>query len=368
MATLLALVGRHRAQAQIRHVRPVSPERATGRVASVYAQVERDFGMLAPPVSLHSPAPPALAASWLMLRESLLATGRVSRAVKEAVAAAVSLGNTCPYCVDVHGATLHGLLRDGDAAAAVAVDRLTAIVDGELRRVALWARSSGRGPSGDAVPASPDRAAEIVGVAVTFQYLNRMVNVFLSPSPIPASVPGRAREAARRVLGRLMAAPARRAAPPGAALPLLPEAPLPPDLSWAAGSPAVAAAFARAAAAIEAGGHRSVPAPVRELVQAELAAWNGAPRGPSRAWLDRPVAGLAAMDRPSGRLALLVAFASYQVDDAVIGEFRRAGAGDRELVELASWASLAAARRTGGWARIAPTAKGDCAGVPHQAE
>jgi AhpD family alkylhydroperoxidase len=363
MATLLALVGRRRAQTQIRHVRPVRPGRATGRVARVYTQVERDFGMLAPPVSLHSPAPPALAACWLMLRESLVATGRLSRAVKEAVAAGVSLGNACPYCVDVHGATLHGLLRDRDAS-AVATGRLAAIADGDLRRAALWARSSGRATAGGDVPAPPDRAAEMVGVAVTFHYLNRMVNVFLGPSPIPGAVPGRTRDRVRRMLGRLMAEPARRAVPPGAALPLLPPAPAPADMSWAAGSPAIAGAFARAVEAIGAGGRRSVPASVRELVEAELAAWDGTPRGPSRAWAAGLVAGLPAAERAAGRLALLVAFASYQVDDAVVGEFRRGVPGDRELVELAAWTSLAAARRIGLWARIAPATPG----VPHRAE
>ena len=77
----------------------------------MYRQVERDFGMLAPPVALHSPAPEALAAVWVILRESLVATGLAGRPGKEAVAATISLANSCPYCVDVHGATLMGLLK-----------------------------------------------------------------------------------------------------------------------------------------------------------------------------------------------------------------------------------------------------------------
>ncbi len=53
-----------RSTAQIRHISPVPPGSATGQVAAVYAQVERDFGMLAPPVALHSPAAGPLAACW----------------------------------------------------------------------------------------------------------------------------------------------------------------------------------------------------------------------------------------------------------------------------------------------------------------
>src|SRR5256885_15024902 len=101
----------------VRLVAPVRPGEAGGLVADVYAQLERDFGMLAPPVHLHSPSPECLAACWLMLRETLLAAGLVDRAAREAVAAAVSLANSCPYCVDVHSATLGGLPGGGPAAA-----------------------------------------------------------------------------------------------------------------------------------------------------------------------------------------------------------------------------------------------------------
>jgi len=100
---------------QIRYVRPVPPGAAAGLVADVYAQVERDFGMLAPPVVLHSPAVGPLAACWIMLRETLLAQGGAARAAKEVVAAGVSLGNACPYCVDVHSAVLRGLAHGAEA-------------------------------------------------------------------------------------------------------------------------------------------------------------------------------------------------------------------------------------------------------------
>src|SRR5436305_12081406 len=129
-----------------------------------------------------------------MLRESLVADGRVPRATKEAVAAAVSLGNACPYCVSVHSATLSGLLGS-PTAAAVSRDDLDAIADPELRAIANWARRSGTrhdSQSGE-VPFSAAQAPEIAGVAVTFQYLNRMVEIFLADSPLPPAVPALAR-------------------------------------------------------------------------------------------------------------------------------------------------------------------------------
>ncbi len=96
-----------------------------------------------------------------------------------------------------------------------------------------------------------------------------------------------------------------------------------------------------------------MPEPVRDLVVARLASWDGQPAGPAgpgRGWVEAAVSGLAADQRPAGRLALLVALASHQVSQSDVEEFRDRGRpGDQTLVELTAWASLAAARRTASW-------------------
>jgi hypothetical protein len=48
-------------------------------------------------------------------------------------------------------------------------------------------------------------------------------------------------------------------------------------------------------------------------------------------------------------LALVIALASYQVDEGLVDDFRGTAPDDRTLVELASWASMAAARRVSTW-------------------
>ncbi|MEJ2856048.1 MULTISPECIES: carboxymuconolactone decarboxylase family protein [unclassified Saccharothrix] len=303
---------------QVRHVAPVRPGAATGLVAVVYADVEADFGMLAPPVALHSPAPVALAASWALLRETLVASGRAPRAVKEAVAASVSRSNACPYCVTVHTATLEGLTT-------------TTFED-----VEAWADRSS-----PVRPVPVDQLPELLGVAVAFHYLNRVVNVFLGESPLPANAPA----PARKFLGRFMGAGARGDRPPGTSLRLLPEGTPQADLAWSSDHPVIGEALARIAAAFDAGGSRALPAPVRELVLDRLAAWDGTPPGLSRAWVVEAVAGLPAEHRPAATLALLVALASYQVDDDVVAAV---GGDDARLVELVSWSAFAAARRMAG--------------------
>jgi AhpD family alkylhydroperoxidase len=343
VVSLFAKATRRIGMTHIRYVTPVPMGAATGLVARVYHEVERDFGMLAPPLALHAPAPPALAATWLMLRETLLVPGLVGRDAKEAVAAAVSLANRCPYCVDVHGTTLAGLLRGADAA-AVAADRIDTVGDPRLRALAGWARASGT--PGGAAPAAAAELPELIGVAVTFHYINRMVNVFLCESPLPA-VPAAALKGVRFAATRILSGLARLAPRPAQSLELLPDGPLPADLCWAGGQPHIAAAFARAGAAIDAGGTRAVPDRVRELVTARLDAATGTPGLASSQWLEPAVADLPAPERPAGRLALLTALGSYQVTDRLVDEYVADGHDDGALIELTSWASMAAARRIG---------------------
>ncbi|MGH3683365.1 MAG: carboxymuconolactone decarboxylase family protein, partial [Natronosporangium sp.] len=224
------LLGRT-AQVQVRHVTPVPPGSARGLVAEVYAQVERDVGVLAPPISLHSPAPAVLAAAWALLRETMLAPGRVPREVKEAVAVAVSQVNACQYGVDVHSVALHGLGRDRDAV-ALAEDR---VAGPDLLPVTGWARASGlrRQAAAASLPGPVEQAPELIGTVVTVHYLSRMVNLFLTASPIPLGLPPTVRRAARRVAGRVVRSALDREVAPGAARELLPAAALPADLSWA---------------------------------------------------------------------------------------------------------------------------------------
>src|SRR5580698_11602813 len=130
VTTLLGQLG----LTQVRYVSPVRRGAAQGLAGRVYEQVEREFGVLAPSLALFSPAPQVLAASWLMLRETLLVTRTVDRASKEAVATTVSLGNACPWCVTVHSTMLTGLA--GGLELAGYPER---VADPRLRAVTAWA-------------------------------------------------------------------------------------------------------------------------------------------------------------------------------------------------------------------------------------
>lgn len=304
----------------VRHVRPVPPRAARDGTAALYRQLERDFGVLAPPIALLTPAPECAAATWVALRESLLVDGHTSRADREAVATAVSRANTCPYCVEVHGATL-GSLDPTDDADDPRARPITDLVE----------------------------QVEQDAVTLTFEHINRLVNVFLPDSPLPGSAPAAVRGPLRRATGAVIAAD-RGSPVPGASLELLPEsarrAPVPDDLSWAVGDARIQRALSAAVSAIDEAGARALPATVRDLLHRHLAEHGTGAAGIDRSWVEAAVRDLPVPVRPLGRLTLLTARASYQVGDDTVAACREAGADDAALVRAVSWAAMTAARHT----------------------
>lgn len=348
MPSLLARIARRASLGHIRHLPAIPPAGATGLVAAVYRQMENEFGMLAPPVALHAADPEVLAAVWMILRETLLAGDPADRAAKEAIAAGVSLGNSCQYCVEVHGAALFGLRTDDDAR-RIAGGQIDDVRDPRLRALADWARRSGErtGASLTPPPFTAAHTADFVGVAVTFHYINRMVTIFLSESPlepIPSRGHGLARQGAARLLGHF----ARVGLSAGSSRTLLPDAALPGDVRWATGAPAIAGAMARGCAAIDRAGSAVVAPAIRDLVLRGLA--DRAETGPGISagpWLATQLNDLEPGDRPIARLALLTAWSPHRVTESELDALRAAGYGAAALVAITAWAALAAARQIG---------------------
>lgn len=335
-------------QRQIRYVRPVPPAAATGLVSRVYQQVEAEMRIVIPPALLHSPVPDLLAAYWMLMREGTVAAGVAGREAKEAVAAAVSVANSCPYCVDMHSVSMYTLADEADAE-AIADDRAGEVRDTPLRQVAEWARAAHRQHSPAALPPSVSAAqrAELIGAVVALQYLTRMVNVFLPNFLVPPGLGPRARRRFKQAASMFMRQTLHDAREPGQSLEFLPAAAGPAGTDWAVPAPAVAQAVARAYTAFEAAGARSLSPAVRELVLGRLGEWRGEETGLSTAWCEELLTGLAPADRAAGRLALLTVFASYRVTEDVVAEFRRHQPADSALLEVTGWASFAAAARIG---------------------
>src|ERR1039458_7936700 len=223
----------------MRYVEDVSPAAASGPVAEIYEQIRLDFGAVPDPFLLHSASPRLLGGVWAACRETLVA-GRAPRHLTELVATVVSQINSCPYCVDAHTTMLrageHGALA-GSPLAGVATDGL----DDESRSFAAWAGAT-RSPGADVLgdpPFDAGLAPELIGTAVAFHYINRMVTILASPSPFPG--PRALRPLTTRIAPRLFARAVKRPKVAGDSLRFLERAEPPEDMGWAKGSPPVAA-------------------------------------------------------------------------------------------------------------------------------
>jgi AhpD family alkylhydroperoxidase len=295
-----------------------------------------------------------MAACWAIMREPAVGT-TVSRATKEAVAATVSKINECPYCVDAHTTTLYAL-AESDTGAKIAAGR--DVADPNLRRILAWAKAT-RSPGSPTLadpPFTAPAAAELVGTALGYHYINRMVSIFLPSSLLPNGAVSRG---IKRLIGvgirrRLLRSPA-----PGAAQQYLPDVECGglDEFSWAPTGSIIHSAFTQATGVFDTLGAHALPAPVRELVTGRLTRWLGEDPPLSRQWVDDAVAGVAEPLRPAARFALLTALAPYQIDTRIIEDFRTATGGpntDERIVAAAAWSSFAAVRRINEWI-CAPT-------------
>jgi AhpD family alkylhydroperoxidase len=318
----------------------------------VRASIRREFGAYVPPFALHELQPELLGAVWDVVRDTLVA-GRVPRALKEAVAAAVSEANRCPYCVDAHVTMLHAADRHDVADALL---RGEEPAKAEYSATVAWARATVRPDDArlQRPPFGPAAAPELLGTALAFHYVNRMVNALLGPSPLPFN--GRGRRVSSRVGGLFFARAVRRSAS-GAESPAAADGSVPAELDWARATPAVAAALARLAAAVGRAGERVLAEEAREPVREALADWRGEPAALGRGWAEERLAALEPAMRPAARLALLAALAPHQVDERLLS-----GEPAADIAALA-WGSYAATARIASW--VVPAAGlGNDGGLP----
>ncbi|MFV8186069.1 carboxymuconolactone decarboxylase family protein [Streptomyces sp. AF1B] len=314
-----------------RFTEPLPPRAATGRVAEVYEQLARDFGIdRASTFVVLSSAPEILAPAWALMRESLIA-GAGSRTGKELAAYGVSRANKCPFCVDAHTVLLHAT---GDHALAERLARGEQPQDEEHARVLSWGQHT-RVPGAGLMPYPfpPEHAPAYIGTALAFHFINRIVSALLTEQLLPGNV--QRWRPVRSLAGRSMTRTVRRTAVPGAALPLLDEQAAGP--AWAAGT-TVGPAYAALRAATAAGADL-LDADEQAVVREALWDWDGS--HPALSWAGLPERG----ERPGARLALLAALAPYRITPEDVSAWRRPEHTDRCLVRLVAFGAFAAVDR-----------------------
>lgn len=306
-----------------RHLTPVGPADATGQVAAVYEQVDREFSTIGPAVMMLSPAPELLVPGWVLLRESLVA-GVAPRWRKEVVTVTVSRTNRCAY--DLAGHLVFLRLAGGDHVA----DALARGDDPvEVADLVRWARAGGAPP----VPAH--ERPEYVGTALALHFVNRLVLALLAGDLLPGAMRD---DAPAAFDGAPIARAINRERVPGESLGLLTEVSTATP-EWAADSPVGPAYAAFGAAATRGGGLLSEPA--REVVRDAM---TGHLRD-GRDWLAGCLAPLPPADRPGAALALLAGMAPSEITDEDVAAWRGDHHTDHCLLHLLAYGAFRAVER-----------------------
>ncbi|MGW1744363.1 carboxymuconolactone decarboxylase family protein [Streptomyces sp. NPDC002092] len=314
-----------------RFTQPLPPKAATGRVAEVYEQLARDFGIdRAATFVVLSSAPEILAPTWALMRESLIA-GAGSRTGKELAAYGVSRANKCPFCVDAHTVLLHAT---GDHALAERLARGELPEREEHARVLAWGQHT-RVPGAGLMPYPfpHEHAPAYIGTALAFHFINRIVSALLTEQLLPGNA--QRLRPVRSLAGRSLARTVRRTAVPGAALALLDDPA--PGPAWAAGT-TVGPAYAALRSATAAGAGL-LDAEEQALVREALWDWDGS--HPPLGWAGLP----DRRQHPGARLALLAALAPYRITGEDVTAWRRPERTDHCLVHLVSYGAFAAVDR-----------------------
>jgi AhpD family alkylhydroperoxidase len=303
----------------MRYVESVPRKKAKGLVADTYHQIQSDF-FINGSLTSRSKVPSLLAAIWAAGREIILVDNKLDRTTKEALAATISGINECPYCGDM----LVSLVYAGEqkeAAMQIFTNREDEIADPKLRDRLTWVKNAVTTGAAklNHIPFAIDELPEAIGTIMAMSDINRFSHVVMAGSPVsePFGV-AKIKAWALRRFGDELKETHSDSLEPGKALELLEKAELPVDLHWAKGNSLVADTIARWASTVERESSNVIPEDVKNLVHRQLAAWNGEPVPLSRSWVDQEIEGLNNQDKPIARLALILAKASFQIDETII--------------------------------------------------
>ncbi|WP_432698352.1 hypothetical protein ACQUQP_08430 [Marinobacterium sp. YM272] len=329
----------------MRYVGAVPRSKATGLVAEVYDMIDEDF-FINGSLTSRSKVPELLAAIWSGGRETALVDDRIDRTTKEAMTATLSSINDCPYCGDMLVSLVHAGGRHEDAV-QILDEKEQLIIDPTLRERLLWVRAvatPGAEPP-KSVPFTEEQLPEAIGALMALSDINRFSHIVMDGSPVKAPFGLEAvKAAALWLFGGELRSTHTDPLKPGRSLYLLPMAELPTDMRWAASHPRIARTLAQWTATVERQAQSVVPEAAQRLVHSQLQRWQNEKMPISRQWVEDETEGLDGEARDIARFALLIAKASYQIDDRIVEAVLGPERDEQRFIRILAWSTFTAAR------------------------
>ncbi|CAM9304919.1 unnamed protein product [Ectocarpus sp. 4 AP-2014] len=342
------------------------------------------------PISVVMHNPRFSAALWAVNTEAYRRKGLLSRSQKEVIALGVSLSNGCPHCAYIHTAmgpaagddvgfdSLRRFYQTQDADAAFPVEEGQDPMSSNT--LASWSIRHRDGKE-QAAPCTPEQLPEVVGTAMLFDILNRVVDTFVSKTeagpmfPLPMRMMMKVQKATpllQRAMSWMMSwmmhgedvkvEAGKVLKEINEVTPIIKgfqgcadETPmaLPEQLSWATGGDeTIAVAFAFLAAEAELLAHAFVPPAVKSFTESWVSSWDGgaAQIGELEEWLGPAVtaSGLGEGDKADVvmlRLMLVTIVASHRTDDTLLSECQEIH-GFRGTHAAVLWSAFLAGQRS----------------------
>ena len=311
----------------------------------VLLQSQRDF-FINGTITCHAACPPLMAGMWVGGREIALTNQHLPAWLKKAMGAALSEVNKCPYCEDFLLSLTHGAKKN-NVANSLRQNEMEAIDDELTLKKLQWTKSSitKNAEERHDPPFSPEEMPEALGTLIVFNYTNKISDFTLNGSPVPSSL----RSGALKLFGLELQESSAMDLEHGASLNMLPEATLPEEFHWAADNPLVADTLSRWNHVVEEEISHALSGEAQQMIRDNLLTWPGGQAPLSRRWVEEEVKDLQGEERDKARLVLLIAKASYQMDDGIIEQVTQHGVGEADLVRLGAWGAFMGAKTIANW-------------------
>jgi len=324
---------------------------AKGLTKEVLLQSQRDF-FINGTITSHAACPTLMAGMWMGGREIALTNQHLPPWLKKAMGAALSEVNQCPYCEDMLLSLTHGAKQD-NLANSLRQHEMASIEDELTLKRLQWTKASITRNAEELQdpPFSPEEMPEALGTLIVFNYTNKISDFTLDGSPVPSSL----RSGALKLFGMELQESSALDLEHGASLYMLPDATLPDEFNWTASNSLVADSLSRWNHVVEEEINQVLSGEAQQMIRDNLSAWQGGQAPLSRRWMEEEVKNLQGEERDKARLVLLIAKASYQIDDGIIEQVLQHGVSEGDLVRLGAWGALMGAKTIANWCAPVPS-------------
>ena len=327
MKTTLKSVINEKSAHDVKYLKTYGIKDAHGIIKKINLQIDKDL-IIVPPNSLSTPSERVHPLRWAGIREFLAVENHIPRVTKEAIAATISELNNCPYCEEAHETAIAAL---GDKA----------VIDEKIKAIIVWSQNT-RNPDAEIIKNPPFKiteAPEIIGTALLFHSINRLVSIFVSESLLPGILSNKyiKKTALKFAAKTIVKSFVEKELEAGDSLQFIEHRTVLKHLQWAKSLPAYGQIFTAIDSVLKDIEKDIIPPTSARILKEAIDVWQGEDMPLGRSWLVDRTKDVSENEKPVTALILLAAFAPYTITENDIQSFKKSNPSDKDLLETCYW-------------------------------